>query len=131
VARRRPASRGPFCHQDSQAREILSGLTAVASRGTPASGGSRHLWGVWSSRGGYEYNLVLLAAVFGLTENGPGEWSVDALLGRSWWGTRWALAALVAGAAGSAAVLAAKQESKKDVPQPAPASDREPATAAS
>ena len=37
--------------------------------------------GVWVSGGGYEYNLVLLAAVFGLTENGPGEWSVDGALG--------------------------------------------------
>jgi putative oxidoreductase len=63
--------------------------------------------GVWSARGGYEYNLVLLAAVFGLTENGPGEWSVDGVLGRPRWGTGWALAALAAGAAGSAAVLAA------------------------
>jgi putative oxidoreductase len=66
------------------------------------------------SAGGYEYNLVLLAAVFGLTENGPGQWSIDGALGRSRWGTRWALAALAAGAAGSAAVLrAAKQEVEK------------------
>ncbi len=50
--------------------------------------------GVWVSAGGYEYNLVLLAAVFGLTENGPGKWSVDGALGRSHWGTGWALAAL-------------------------------------
>jgi putative oxidoreductase len=35
--------------------------------------------GVWSSQGGYEYNLVLLVTVFGLTENGPGPWSVDGL----------------------------------------------------
>ena len=28
--------------------------------------------GVWSTQGGYEYNLVLLAAVFGLTENALG-----------------------------------------------------------
>jgi putative oxidoreductase len=62
--------------------------------------------GVWSTGGGYEYNLVLLAAVFGLTENGPGRWSVDGTLGRRRWGTGWALAALAAGAAGSAAVLA-------------------------
>ena len=27
--------------------------------------------------GGYEYNLVLLVTVFGLTESGPGRWSVD------------------------------------------------------
>ena len=46
--------------------------------------------GVWVSAGGYGYNLVLLAAVFGLTENGPGQWSIDGALGRSRWGTRWA-----------------------------------------
>jgi hypothetical protein len=82
------------------------------------------------SAGGYEYNLVLLAAVFGLTENGPGKWSVDDALGRSRWGTRWALAALAAGAAGSAAVLrGAKQEVEKDIERPA--AGAEPVTAAS
>jgi putative oxidoreductase len=86
--------------------------------------------GVWVSAGGYEYNLVLLAAVFGLTENGPGKWSIDGALGRSRWGTRWALAALAAGAAGSAAVLrAAKQEVEKDIEPPA--AEAEPVTAAS
>jgi putative oxidoreductase len=69
--------------------------------------------GVWSSAGGYEYNLVLLAAVFGLTENGPGEWSVDGALGKPRWGTSWALAALAAGAAGSAAVLAGVEDDEK------------------
>src|SRR5213595_2693818 len=86
--------------------------------------------GVWVSAGGYEYNLVLLAAVFGLTENGAGKWSIDGALGRSRWGTRWALAALAAGAAGSAAVLrAAKQEVEKDMERPA--AEAEPVTAAS
>jgi putative oxidoreductase len=81
--------------------------------------------GIWSSHGGYEYNLVLLAAVFGLTENGPGQWSVDGALGRSRWGTGWALAALIAGAAGSAAVLgAAQHEAEEEVQQPA--AEREP-----
>src|SRR5215203_3451754 len=37
---------------------------------------------LWTSKGGYEYNLVLLAAVFGLTENGPGQWSLDGARGR-------------------------------------------------
>ena len=83
--------------------------------------------GVWSSSGGYEYNLVLLAAVFGLTENGPGEWSIDGLLGRKRWGTAWALAALAAGAAGSAAVLAAAK-SQAEEEQPA---ENEPVPAAS
>jgi putative oxidoreductase len=78
--------------------------------------------GVWVSAGGYEYNLVLLAAVFGLTENGPGPWSVDGVLGRERWGTGWALAALAVGAAGSAAVLAAAAHEQPDetTEQPAP-----------
>jgi putative oxidoreductase len=86
--------------------------------------------GVWSARGGYEYNLVLLAAVFGLTENGPGKWSLDAALGRPRWGTGWALAALVAGAAGSATALAAANREPGTEAEQAPA-DTEPVGAAS
>jgi putative oxidoreductase len=86
--------------------------------------------GIWTSAGGYEYNLVLLAAVFGLTENGPGDWSIDAALGKSRWGTAWAFAALVAGAAGSAAVLAsARREAEPDLQQTA--AEPEPETVAS
>jgi putative oxidoreductase len=78
--------------------------------------------GLWVASGGYEYNLVLLVAVFGLTENGPGPWSVDGALGRPRWGTAWALAALAAGAAGSAAVLATKEsESEPEDVEPVPA----------
>ncbi|HET6696047.1 MAG TPA: DoxX family protein [Gaiellaceae bacterium] len=79
--------------------------------------------GIWSSGGGYEYNLVLLAAVFGLTENGPGSPSVDAALGKRRWGTAWAFASLLAGAAGSAAVLASAEDA------PAGRPEREPAAA--
>jgi putative oxidoreductase len=76
--------------------------------------------GIWTSGGGYEYNLVLLLAVFGLTENGPGDLSVDAALGRSRWGTPWAVAALAAGAAGSAAVLASvRHETEAEAHEPA------------
>ena len=82
--------------------------------------------GVWSARGGYEYNLVLLAGVFGLTENGPGDWSVDGALGRKRWGTGWALAALAAGAAGSAAALASAQDEASDEAAEQPEGDREP-----
>jgi putative oxidoreductase len=83
--------------------------------------------GVWSSGGGYEYNLVLLLAVFGLTENGPGDWSVDGVLGRSRWGTGWAFAALAAGAAGSAAVLATAKLQPERQAEP-PEADAEPVT---
>lgn len=65
--------------------------------------------GLWTQKGGYEYNLVLLAAVFGLTENGPGRWSVDGSRGSERWGTLWAFASLIGGAAGSAGTLAAAQ----------------------
>ena len=69
--------------------------------------------------GGYEYNLVLLTAAFSLTENGPGDWSVDGLLGKPRWGTAWALAAFAAAAAGSAAALAAaKQEPAAESREP-------------
>ncbi len=79
--------------------------------------------GIWSAAGGYEYNLVLLATVFGLTEEGPGPWSVDGVLGRRRWGTAWALAALAAGAAGSAAALAATEDEE---PENQPTEVREP-----
>jgi putative oxidoreductase len=87
--------------------------------------------GIWTTGGGYEYNLVLLAAVFGLTENGPGQWSVDRLLGRTRWGTLWALAALAAGAAGSAAALAAAKHEAEAEEETASAAEPEPATVSS
>src|SRR6202007_19125 len=33
--------------------------------------------GVWVSNGGFEYNLVLLAAVFAISDLGPGAWALD------------------------------------------------------
>jgi putative oxidoreductase len=71
--------------------------------------------GPWVTNGGYEYNLVLVAALFGLVESGPGRPSVDALLGTERRGARWALAALAAGAATSAAVVAAGRSATTDV----------------
>jgi putative oxidoreductase len=80
--------------------------------------------GVWSSQGGYEYNLVLLLAAFSVTENGPGPWSVDGVLGRPRWGTGWALAALAAGAVASGTVLASTRRrpgGQSETPEPATA----------
>jgi len=54
--------------------------------------------GPWNTGGGYEYNLVLIAALTGLAENGPGRPSVD---GDRFHGRLWALASLGAGIAGS------------------------------
>jgi putative oxidoreductase len=62
--------------------------------------------GPWLTNGGYEYNLVLLAIVFAVTDVGPGHWSLDGVRGRERWGVPWALAQLAAGLAGSAAAVA-------------------------
>lgn len=57
--------------------------------------------GPWLSNGGYEYNLVLIAAAAALAEVGPGEISLDERLGVSRQGRHRALAALTAGTLGA------------------------------
>jgi putative oxidoreductase len=57
--------------------------------------------GPWVTSGGYEYNLVLIAAVLALTDVGPGPLSVDAALGRELSGAGWTLAALALGVGGA------------------------------
>jgi putative oxidoreductase len=54
--------------------------------------------GPWVSGGGYEYNLVLIAALTALADHGPGRPSID---GDRFHGPFWALASLGAGIAGS------------------------------
>ena len=51
--------------------------------------------------GGYEYNIVLIAAVLTLAETGPGRLSLDHALGIEREGPRSALFALALGAAGA------------------------------
>lgn len=63
--------------------------------------------GPWLSKGGYEYNVVLIAAVLLLVEAGPGGLSLDAARGRERSGSLWALATLLTGALGSLAAHAA------------------------
>ncbi|MGH3002645.1 MAG: hypothetical protein ACRDM1_08315, partial [Gaiellaceae bacterium] len=62
--------------------------------------------GLWNGNGGYELNAVLIAALLALVDVGPGEWSLDAVLGSELRGPRWAAATLAAAAVGSAAVIA-------------------------
>jgi putative oxidoreductase len=56
--------------------------------------------GIWITEGGYEYNLVMVAAAFALVAVGPGAWSLDNALGLDLTGEVWALAALAAGLLG-------------------------------
>ncbi len=56
--------------------------------------------GLWSTGGGYEYNLVLAAVAFTLAAVGPGNWSLDHALKLSDHGVLWAIGALVLGVIG-------------------------------
>ena len=58
--------------------------------------------GPWTTNGGYEYNVVLIAAALAIAEVGPGPISLDAARGKEREGSGWALAALLAGALGAA-----------------------------
>ena len=62
--------------------------------------------GFFVTDGGYEYNVVLIAAVFALAGVGAGEWSLDQALGLDVAGTGWALGALGAGIVGGLGAVA-------------------------
>ena len=75
--------------------------------------------GPWSSNGGYEYNVVLIAAALALAETGPGPLSVD---GDRFHGPKWAALALLAGVIGAvgAHVIAEAGPAPEPEPQPEP-----------
>lgn len=84
--------------------------------------------GPWVTNGGYEYNLVLIAAVLAIAETGPGQLSVDRALGAERSGPAWALAALAAGVIGyvgarvvNEAELEAAQAPLAEAEEPSPA----------
>jgi putative oxidoreductase len=79
---------------------LLTGTMLTAIRKVHASNG------VWVSDNGYEYNLVLIAVLFALSDLGPGRCSLDRARGRERAGLRWALGELAVGAIGSAAAVA-------------------------
>jgi putative oxidoreductase len=73
--------------------------------------------GFWVTNGGYEFNLVMVAALFALAGAGAGAWSLDNVIGVDLASAGWALGALGAGvAAGLGAVaegrLYAQREAK-------------------
>lgn len=87
--------------------------------------------GPWVTSGGYEYNVVLIAAALALTEVGPGEHSLDHALGLEHSGPGWALAALGLGAAGAAGAHQAAKAYSASHPSPvteapAPSAGEEP-----
>jgi putative oxidoreductase len=76
--------------------------------------------GPWASAGGYEYDLVLIAALLGLAEDRPGDVSLDRALGLELTGFRWSLAALAPGAAASSATVWLGKQAAAPAGGPAP-----------
>jgi putative oxidoreductase len=69
--------------------------------------------GPWNTNGGYEYPVVMIAALLALAEAGPGSMSLDAAFGTERRGMSWLAAALALGLAGSLAADRAVQ-AKRD-----------------
>jgi putative oxidoreductase len=99
------------------ASETVGGALLVAGAATPIAASAligtmitairkvHQPQGVWAAQGGWEYNAVLIAALLALVDAGPGEISVDAVLGRDEWGAGWALGGLGLGAVASTAAI--------------------------
>jgi putative oxidoreductase len=93
--------------------ETLAGVGLILGLGTPvatalATGAMATAYrkvhgknGFFNSKGGYEFNLTLVAAAAALTIDGPGPISADAVVGRSRWGLFPGLVAVAAGWIGS------------------------------
>lgn len=108
------------------AGEAVGGAAIVAGALTPAAAATLiatmltairtvHLQkGFFATNGGYEFNLTLIVALLALTDAGPGPLSVDRALGIEEGGGGWTLAALAAGAAGSAFAVAAGEAAEPD-----------------
>ena len=104
------------------AASLLSGVMLTATRTVHWRNGP------WASNGGYEYPAVMLAALFALTEAGPGRPSLDARLALERRGWPWAVAELGAAAVGSHLVIAAGRKRPTVVETPAhaePPAERE------
>jgi putative oxidoreductase len=65
-----------------------------------------------------EFEVLLAAAALALADMGPGDLSLDAVLGQERHGPGWALAALAAGAAGSALAMEVARRQPAPPPQP-------------
>ncbi len=83
---------------------MISGTMAVAIKKVHLKNG------VWVTGGGYEYNLLLIAASVALAESGPGILSLDGILRRQRSGLGAALFALGLGAGAAAVALAVAEK---------------------
>lgn len=79
--------------------------------------------GPWAANGGWEYNVVLIAAVTALADTGPGDLSLDHLLGIERRGPGWALGALTLGVGTAAATMAIGRRVAPTAPAPVVSDD--------
>jgi putative oxidoreductase len=106
------------------ATSLLTGTMVTAIRKAHARNG------VWVTGGGYEYNLVLIAAFAALTDAGPGKPSVDAARFPRLKGKLLALASVAAGVAGSYLVTEVFSDSEPAPQEGASELAADPASAA-
>lgn len=97
--------------------ETLGGAAIAAGAATPAAAAGliatmvtairKVHWknGFWNSKGGFEFNTVLISVVTAIAIEGPGPVSIDAAFGKRRWGVLGGLFALVGGVAGSIAAV--------------------------
>jgi putative oxidoreductase len=71
--------------------------------------------GFFITSGGFEYTFVLSVAALTLAFTGPGSLSLDAMLGQSWSGGWWGLAAILAGMLASIVPLAQRREASANL----------------
>jgi putative oxidoreductase len=75
--------------------------------------------GIWNTQRGYEFNLVMAAAVFALAGAGAGTWSLDHVFGFDLNGAAWAIGALVVGAIGGLGAVLSGRTYEGHEPHPA------------
>ena len=65
--------------------------------------------GFISAKGGYEYNLVLIASALAIALAGPGRFSLDEVLGWRLFGWRWGVGAAVLAVVTAAVVVSLRR----------------------
>ncbi|MCW2840679.1 MAG: DoxX family protein [Aeromicrobium sp.] len=86
---------------------LLTGLAAMAFVGLMlvATLTDHRGKGYFVFKGGWEYTVLIAMVAVAIAALGPGEWSLDHVLGLDVAGTAWAAAALVGGAAAAGVLL--------------------------
>jgi putative oxidoreductase len=79
--------------------------------------------GPWVAEGGFEYNLVIVAAMAHLVQQGPGRPSIDDRFFPSLRGAGWAVASIGAGVAGSYLLDVLSEPAPAETPAPSAAGE--------